>query len=199
MEGFAEEIALKLAHKIRDQSNLNNLNYVKVKYGLEVLILNFCKLVFMFMAAGILGILKETCFIIASFAFIRRYAFGVHAKSSVECTLLTSALFLTGAYLPVVIQIGIGQIVLMNSITVLLLWIYAPADTEARPLLKAEQREELKKRAVSSQILLILLIISIPNLHLRFLLSYGSLCEALTVTPIVYKLMNRRYRNYENY
>lgn len=93
-KSFSEKIAFKLAYKINNEYEEDNLNFIKMKYGLEVLIINLSKTLLILTMAEFLGIVTETLFIMLSFAFIRCYAFGVHSKSSAGCTLVTSICFL---------------------------------------------------------------------------------------------------------
>ncbi|PSM58877.1 accessory gene regulator ArgB-like protein [Clostridium diolis] len=198
-KALSEEIALKLVAKINRDNQLDNVNYKKMKYGLEVIIINLSKTSFILLIAFLLGILQKTLTIMLSFAFIRRYAFGIHAKNSISCTILTSIYFFTGAYIPNFIHADNYMILLMFSTTILLLYLYAPADTDARPLTGRKLRKSLKKKALLSGSILMTLTFFINDFSLKFFISYGALCEALTIIPIIYKLFNRRYKNYEYY
>lgn len=198
-KSLAEKIALKLVKKISNQNEINSLYFVKMKYGLEILILNIFKIFSIMIIAKFLGILKETLVIMISFAFIRRYAFGVHAKSSRMCTIATSICFFSGVYIPKFFYVTNYIILLIFIVVMLLLYLYAPADTEARPLLGKNLRVRLKRKALLSGSTLMILAFYINDFDLKFFISYGALCESLTITPIIYKLFGRRYKNYEYY
>lgn len=198
-KSLEEEIALKLATKINSKNQMDSLNYKKMKYGLEVLIINSFKTLFILMMAELLGILKETLIIMSSFAFIRRYAFGVHARSSTGCTIVTSIYFFIGIYISRFVNITNYKILFMFSVVMFLLNLYAPADTESRPLTGKILRKKLKRKALLSGSILMILALCINDPDLKFFISYGALCESLTITPIIYKLFNRRYKNYEYY
>lgn len=198
-KSLSEKIALKLAKKINNQNKIDSLNYIKMKYGLEVLIINLFKTFFILIIAGLLGILKGTLIIMISFAFIRSYAFGVHAKSSMSCTIVTSLYFFIGGYMPIFINATNYKVLLMFLLTIFLLYLYAPADTESRPLVGNTLRRKLKRKSLLSGSILMILALYISDPALKFFISYGALCESLTITPIVYKLFNRRYKNYEYY
>lgn len=198
-KSLAERIALKLAIKINNQAETDNLHFVKMKYGLEVLVINLSKMLLILMMANVLGILKGTLFIMLSFAFIRHYAFGVHAKSSTSCTIITSLCFFIGAYIPKLLTITNDKVLVMFFLTILLLYVYAPADTEARPLVGKNLRRKLKIKALLSAGILMILALCINNAALKSYVSYGALCESITITPIIYKLFGRGYKNYERY
>lgn len=198
-KSLAERIAFKLAIKINNQDETDTLHFVKMKYGLEVLIINLSKIVFILIMAEVLGILKGTLFIMLSFAFVRRSAFGVHAKGSISCTIITSLCFFIGGYIPKLLNITNDEVLLIFFVAMILLYLYAPADTEARPLLGKKFRTELKRKALLSGSILMILAFCIDDSALKFFVSYGVFCEALTLTPIIYKLFGRGYKNYERY
>lgn len=196
---LAEKIAFKLATKINNQAEKDNLHFVKMKYGLEVLVINLSKIFLILMMAEILGILKGTLIIMLSFAFVRRYAFGVHAKGSINCTIATSLCFFIGACIPKFLNITNDIILLIFFQAILLFYLYSPADTEARPLIGKKLRSKLKMKALFSACILMVLSFSINDSDLKFYISYGVLCESITITPIIYKLFGRGYKNYERY
>jgi accessory gene regulator B len=198
-KSLAERIAFKLADKINNQVEIDNLYFIKMKYGLELLIINLFKTLFIVIMADVLGIFIETLFIMLSFGFIRCYAFGVHAKSSTSCTIVTSMCFFIGGYIPKFLTITNDKVLLMFLGAVLLLYLYAPADTEARPLVGKKLRRKLKIKALLSVGILMLLVLCINNSALKFCIIYGALCESITITPIIYKLFGRGYKNYEYY
>ncbi|MDR3596036.1 accessory gene regulator B family protein [Clostridium sp.] len=198
-KNLSERIAFKLANKISNEAEIDELKFKKMKYGLEVLIINLSKIVLILVIAEILGIFKETLFIMLSFSFIRCYAFGMHAKSSTSCTVTTSICFFTGVYISKILAITNDKVLLMLFGTALLLYLYAPADTEARPLVGRNLRKRLKIKALLSAGILMILALCINNSALKFCISYGVLCESITITPIIYKLFGRRYKNYERY
>lgn len=198
-KSLVERIAFKLAIKINNQAETDTLDFVKMKYGLEVLLINLSKMIFIFIMAEVLGILKGTLFIMLSFAFIRLHSFGVHAKSSINCTIITSLCFFIGGYTPKILTITNDKVLLMFFGVISLLYLYAPADTEARPLVGKKLRRKLKIKSLISGFILMILALCINDSDLKFYLSYGALCESITITPIIYKLFGRGYKNYEHY
>lgn len=198
-KNLTERIAFKLATKISPQPQIDNLYFVKMKFGIEVLVTNLSKIFFILIIAEFLGILKVTSIIMLSFAFIRRYAFGVHAKSSMSCTIITSICFFVGGYMSKLLTMENGKVLLIFFIAIILLYLYAPADTEARPLIGKKLRTKLKIKVLLAGFILMVLTFSINDSALKFCISYGVLCESITITPIIYKLLGRRYKNYEHY
>lgn len=188
-----------MAIKINSHDESDKLYFAKIKYGLEVLFINLFKAFFILIFAKFLGILEATIIIMISFAFIRHYAFGVHAKGSINCTIITSICFYIGGYIPKLLNITNYEVLIMFLVTMFLLYLYAPADTEARPLLGKKFRSKLKRKSIFYGIILIILALCINDSYIKFYISYGALCESFTITPIIYKLFDRRYRNYEFY
>lgn len=196
-KSLSEKIALKLALRINDTYKTDSTNFLKIKYGLEVLMINITKTILILIISTLLNLFNQTLIIMISFGIMRRYAFGVHAKTSLSCTIITSSLFFSGAYLSTFSNIDNTLIFSLFFISVLLLFIYAPADTEARPLYGRKFRKKLKIKSIVSAIISMILSLLIKNISFRFCIIYGLLCESITITPIIYKLLKRRYRNYE--
>jgi accessory gene regulator B len=196
---IAEKVAANLAEKINNRIEIDNINYIKMKYGLEVLIINLSKTLFILIMSEILGLFIETLFVMLSFGFIKCYAFGVHAKSSTSCTIITSMCFFIGAYIPKLFTITNNTVSLIFFVVLVLLYLYAPADTEARPLVGKSLRRKLKIKSLLSAGILMILAFCINDSVLKFCVTYGALCESITITPIIYKLLGRGYKNYEQY
>ena len=191
------KIIFKLLEKMTT-NDMNDLYFKKLKYGLEILFINFSKIIFFIFIALILGILKSSLIIILSFAFIRFYAFGFHAKTNLGCLLLTTIIFIIGSFIPEILTITNSIISIMFILSIILLYLYSPADSEARPLIGKELRKILKFKSIKAEIILLIISLLIKSHNIKFFIAYGILVESISTTPILYKVFNRRYRNYEN-
>lgn len=108
-------------------------------------------------------------------------------------------MFFIGAYIPKFFTITNGVILFMFLVIIILLSLYAPADTEERPLVGKKFRRKLKIKSLMSAGILMILASCMNDTVLKFCITYGVLCESLTITPIIYILFGRGYKNYEKY
>jgi accessory gene regulator B len=90
--------------------------------------------------------------------------------------------------------------VAMFAVSFILLALYAPADTEERPLVCEKARHDLKKSSlVTAGILFIIAMILPVNNIVGNIIAWSVIIESVMTTPMIYYFFNRRYRNYEYY
>ena len=115
-----------------------------ITYGLEALYITITKTIVIFGFALILGILKETLLIMISYNIIRTTAFGMHAKKSWHCYVISGTLFIGMALLCKYVDINFYIKLIIYVLSVVTIFLYAPADTYKRPLLNAKKRKIYK-------------------------------------------------------
>lgn len=167
-------------------------------YGLNIIVQNVFKLGIVLLIATVLKVLMPTVLCILGFVTLRTFAFGVHANTSRQCATITVIMFIGGAMLAGQLQ---GQVVIwgLSILNLLLLWFYAPADTESRPIPSEVQRVQLRKQAIVSWVVVLMVGSLILRGTLLNALVIGQLLECLCITPLTYKLLGKGYKNYENY
>ena len=76
--------------------------------------------------------------------------------------------------------------------------LYAPADTESVPILSKKERKQ--KKILSYIFLSVAIIIAciIPNNEISNILIFGYFVQSITITRLAYKLTNNKY-GYEVY
>lgn len=195
IEMLAEIIIIKLNSKL----NKEGLALTKMKFGMEVLLINLSKALVLFLVGAQLNLLKETIFMTLVFGSVRKSAFGLHAKSSIVCTIVTLLMFVGGSYIGHYLNLNNYEIALIFTLFNILLYKYAPADTEKHPLISEKLRKKLRKETVSTGILLMIITVIIPSQLIKSLIVLSVGFEVINILPITYKIFNRRYRNYEQY
>lgn len=175
------------------------LELEKMKLGLEILFINISKLIIVFLIASHFNLLKEALFMIVVFGSIRSTAFGLHAKSSMVCTLITSMMFVAGPYVSYHIKLDNYVVLAAFIIMTFCCYKYAPADTENHPILGEKLRLKLRKKTVLKSLffMVITLIVKIQVIKTMIVLAIGF--NVISILPITYKILNRRYNNYEKY
>lgn len=195
MEKLAEIIILK----INKVTNKEGLELQKMKLGMEILLINISKFLIVFFVAFKLNLIIEAFIIMIVFGTLRSNAFGLHSISSIACTVTTLLLFVGGGYLSHYFILSRYIVFLIFAVINILLYQYAPADTEHHPLLGQGFRNSLRNKAVIIGVILMVIALIVPSETIRNLITLASFAEVISILPITYKILNRGYRNYEHY
>lgn len=192
---LAENITLNINAYLRKEG----LELEKMKLGIQVLLINISKFFIIMILAVMLNLVKETLFMILVFGCIRKHAFGLHAKSSIMCTLICILMFNFGAYLSHYLIFNNYIVFMIFTIINILLYRYAPADTASHPLLGYKLRTKLKKEALLTGIVLMIIALIIPINIVKTLITLSGSFAVIMILPITYKILKRSYDNYEQY
>lgn len=170
-----------------------------IEYGLESLYIMITKTLVISLIALLLGVFKEMLIITILYNIIRTTAFGMHAKESWQCYIISITLFVGGALLFKYVNLGFYANAFIGAISYIFLLIYAPADTYKRPLVNARKRKIYKIiTAINSSIFLILIII-LRNNNISTALCLGLLDSMLMIHPLTYRMFHLPYNNYKSY
>lgn len=179
--------------------DLSQRDIDKIKYGLEGLYLTITKLIFIIIVSIILGIWKETLLLILIFNGIRLTAFGVHAKRSIDCLISSTLFFILFPFLCIKLTIPlIIKIILFIPLTVLI-GIFAPADTEKRPLINKKKRKIYKMLSIMISIIYMTIAIVIKDNTLSNCFIFAIVIQIIIILPITYKIFGVSYNNYKTY
>lgn len=198
-KSIMEKISAMVTTRINRQLNKEGIELKKMQYGIEVLLINISKFIIIFSLAYIFGLLKEAIFMSLIFGSLRKHAFGIHAENSVMCTSSTSLIFIGGAYISPYIQLNNYMVIVIFAILNLLIYRYAPADTEKHPILGVKLRAKLRKKAVITGFILMIITLISPSYSIKSIITIAAAAEVITILPITYKILNRRYKNYEKF
>ena len=174
-----------------------------INYGIHLIIGELPKILLLFVIGFLIGKGKETLFTFLIFIPYKAVAGGVHMKSHIGCILFSCLLYLGTIMLStisffetqLVKYIAIGVIWVFGMI---MIYLYAPADTEELPILRKKERKI--KKILSYIILTIMLIISaiINNEMYSNILWIGTFLQTVTITRLIYVLTNNKY-GFETY
>ena len=200
MENKLTQTAAKfLAGKMNYYTCKEGLELKKMELGMEIIIINVLKLVIIFTLAVWLEVLWQTFVAYAAFATIKRYSFGLHALNSTACTLVSCCMFVIVPLL--LINFGINNVgaIVAFSIILPVLYLYAPADTKARPLIGVKLRARFKRKAVICGFFVFIIALLIPSEPVKLLLTLGAAYQSIAIMPFMYKILKRSEKNYEAY
>lgn len=168
-----------------------------IHYGIEVFLINVFKLIILFITAYFLNILIYTFIAFFSFAVIRMFASGVHANSSIKCILTNYIIFFGNVYLSITFTLNTELNSVIFLISIILILLYAPADTEEKPIVNKNLRKSLKIKSVICIIILTIVSLLIQNKIYANIISYSALEAGIVITPIAYKFFGKSYKNFE--
>ena len=170
-----------------------------IAYGLEGIYLSVTKAIVIFGIAFFLGIIKEVFYLLITYNVIRSQAFGIHASKSIYCLISSLITFIGGAYLCIYLVIPLWLMISISIICVIFLILYAPTDTEKRPIVNKKKRIRFKVISVSLGIIYTILIIIFKGKFLSNYLLVGMFISVVMILPVTYKIFNMSYDNYKNY
>lgn len=177
----------------------SNEEIENMRYSLEGLYLTFTKLIIIFTLAILLGIWKEVLVLLVLFNIIRFTGFGFHAKTSMQCLITSTTLFIGLPYLVLYLEPSKTIMLVLGIISLIILSIFAPADTIKRPLPNANKRLYRKIGTIVISSIFIIMSLIIKNTTILYLLILSLVIEAIMVSPLIYKIFGQPYRNYLNY
>ena len=168
-----------------------------ILYGLQLIIGEAPKMILLFAISFILGFGLEMLFAYIAIMPYRTASGGFHLHTHLGC-IIGSVVFYYGnvilskflildnieKYILVVLSLIFGM---------LMVSIYAPADTENVPIISKKERKQ--KKILSYIILVITLVASliIQNQVYANILIIGSIIQSISITRIAYKLTNNKY------
>lgn len=170
-----------------------------IEYGLESLYIMITKTIVISLIALLLNVFKEMLIIMILYNIIRTTAFGMHAKESWQCYIISITLFIGGALLFKYINVSFYANALIGATSYIFLVIYAPADTYKRPLVNAKKRKIYKIITVINSSIFLILIIVFKNSNISTALSLGLLDSMLMIHPLTYRMFHLPYNNYKTY
>jgi accessory gene regulator B len=166
-------------------------NYDVIAYGVEGLYILLVKSILILILSYLLNSIDKMLLFTLLFALIRIPGFGLHMKNGIVCLFISIVLF---ALIPsILLKVEISSIVktLLSIFSLIMIIIYAPADTYKRPIYK---RKKYKAASIISALFLIYIVFNNSNSNYAL---YALILETILISPISYKLLNLPYANYE--
>ena len=193
-----------LTQKIRKQMpEVDDERAEAILYGIQLIIGEIPKIFLMFALGIILGLWWQT---LLAFFLILPYkacSGGFHLKTHLGCFICTNIVYCGNALISTIFNFPSEM---YKYITVIAIWIfgiimvsiYAPADTENLPILTKKERKI--KKILSYVFLTINMIgaIFIKNSIISNILIFGTIVQTLSITRIAYIITKNRY-GYETY
>lgn len=180
---------------IENNSNYNNTDIKRIRYGLEGVYLTITKLIIIFLIGIIFNYLDIILLTLLFFNFLRFFAFGLHAKKSIHCLIISISLFNILPLILLNIKITNTLIFIISFISITSFILFAPSDTEKRPLTNKRKRIIRKILAIITGIIYI--IICLYSNYFKVPILCSLIIESIVINPISYKLLGLSYNNYK--
>ena len=193
-----------LVNKMRKQMpEIDDEKAEVILYGVQLIVGEIPKIFLMFGLGIILGLWWQT---LLAFFLILPYKVasgGFHLKTHLGCFLCTNLVYCGNAYFSTILNfpnetskyITIAMILIFGIIMVSM---YAPADTENLPILTKRERHTKKLLSYIFLSINMLVALFIPNTIISNIMIIGTFIQTLSITRIAYIITNNKY-GYEEY
>nr|WP_288829421.1 accessory gene regulator B family protein [uncultured Clostridium sp.] len=180
-----------LLNKINPRDEDDNIT---IQYGVELILDNLIKLLFIQLLGILLGKGAETFIVLFVFCTLRLQAGGIHAKTNMGCflgMLLIWLLSLSGA---VTFKLNLLNVlaIYMFSLTVFVCMV-----PKSKNITYFTHSAILRKKITSILLLTLLVLLAIYNENLRELIIYPVALEVLTLLPPNKDVMKGDLKNEE--
>ncbi|MCY1590943.1 accessory gene regulator AgrB [Staphylococcus pettenkoferi] len=184
MAKFIDNGIEKFASYLRDRNNLDHITYLKVRLGMQTVMINLTKMIVTYGVSLLLGIFLYTLTVHLTFLILRFNAHGAHAKKPIYCHIFNLILFI---FLPWLVTLLKSDYIMLALalLGVALLIKYSPGITEKQPIPKKFHK---KKKILAVITAIILIVISFfLNKPFSGLIYYGIFIIGILQLPIFFK------------
>ena len=188
MNKIAQFMIEKLTSLLKNEA-LDDYDVEILKYGITTVVLNLPKTILIILLGKKLRLLKPLLLFFVFYGIIRNFSRGIHAKTPFVCLVLSTALYLSTAYLSKVIVIPKKLYNFIFTYCLCVYLKYAPSGTEVNPVYK-DQIMPLKIRAMLT--IIIYYIIGLKNELLRNIVALSLLSQSIFIIPLTFKLANQK-------
>ena len=198
-----DKICTFLTNRIRkEMPEIDDERAEVINYGLQNIVGEIPKIFLLFIIAFFLNMLKEVVFMFLVLIPYRGASGGFHLKTHLGCILGTTIFYCGTVFLSQnIILEEVTKYILIGIIWVfgmIMIKLYAPADTENVPILSKKDRRRKQIIAYIAYTVGLVIAIFISNNIISNILIFGNFVQTLTITKLSYKLTKNKY-GYEVY
>lgn len=199
IEKICNSILIKMRKKMPD---ITDEKAEIILYGLQLIIGEIPKMFIIFGLSFLLGFGWYMVFAYIAVMPYRATSGGFHLHTHLGCILSTIIFFYGNILLSKFLVLDNIQKYILIGLSlvfgILMISMYAPADTEEVPIISKKER---KTKKILSYITLIITLgasLLIQNQVYSNILIIGTIIQTITITRLAYKLTNNKY-GYEEY
>ena len=193
-----DKICMFLTNKMKkEMPDIDDERAEVINYGLQIILGEIPKIFIMLGIAYLLGVFKLSLITFLIILPYRTFSGGFHLKTHLGCIICTSLMYTGPACLAKYVNldgvIKIITIMLLWTFAMIMITLYAPADTENVPILRKSERTQ--KRVLSYMTLTIALIAAalIDNQIISNIIIIGYLFQTCSITRLAYKITRNKY------
>ncbi len=198
-----EKICTFLTNRIRkEMPEIDDERAEVINYGLQNIVGEIPKIFITLGIAYLLGIFELSLFTFIALFLYKGASGGIHLKTHIGCIILTTAFY---CLIPFVSQYFVLEGI-VKILTTILVWVwgmimiklYAPADTESVPIIEEKVRRKKKIVSYITYTLGLFTALIIQNSVLANILILANVIQTITITKFIYKITKNKY-GYEVY
>lgn len=175
----------------------------QIMYGLQLIIGEVPKIILLFVMAIVLKIGWLVIFSYMTMLPYKIVAGGFHLKTHIGCTLGTFIVYFGNVLISKYIVIEPMYIKILISIaiwafSIIMISLYAPADTTNVPILRKKERKTKKILSYIFATITLIAALIIKDSTLSNILLFNVLIESISISELAYKLTKNEY-GYKTY
>ena len=199
-----EKICNKITFKIRKKMpEIDEERAEVINYGLQLIIGEIPKTFVLLIVAYLCGVLKLSIIALLAIMPYRATSGGVHLKTHIGCIVGTSLFYVGSSLLSKYIVL---EPLYIKYILIAITWIfsmvmiklYAPADTENVPILRKKERTLKRNFSYITMSLTLIASMLIKDTVISNLLIFLTIFQTIWISKFIYILTNNKY-GYEEY
>lgn len=192
-----------LVNKMRNEiPDIDDERAEVIMYGLQLIIGEIPKFFITLLIAYFLGVFNLTLLTVMILMPYRVSSGGFHLKTHIGCIVSTTLYYCGIAVLAKHISIAQNiEYILAFGIWIfgmIMIKLYAPADTENVPILRKSERKQKQILSYITFTLGLITAIIIKNPSISNILLFGNLIQSMMITRLAYRLTGSQY-GYELY
>ena len=193
-----EKICAYIVNQMRKQMpDIDDEKAEVITYGIELIIGEIPKIFLLFIFSFIIGIGWYTVLAYVVLIPYRASSGGFHLKTHIGCIVGSSLFYYGIVYLSKFITLSVFQKYILIGLAlvfgIIMVSLYAPADTENIPIISKKER---KRKKVLSYITLVLTLIAsvfIKDSIISNILIFGVIVQSFMIIRLAYLLTNNKY------
>lgn len=198
-----EKICTYIVNQMRKQMpDIDDEKAEVITYGIELIIGEIPKIFLLFVLSFILGIGWYTVFAYVALIPYRASSGGFHLKTHVGCIIGSSVFYYGIVYLSKFIILNLVQKYIIIGIAlvfgIIMVSLYAPADTENIPIISKKERKRKKVLSYITLMLTLTASVFIKDSIISNILIFGVIIQSFMISKLAYILTNNKY-GYKEY
>lgn len=199
IEKFCEFILKKMRKRMPE---ITDEKAEIIAYGLQLIIGEIPKMLLIVGVSFLLGIGWYMAFAYIAIIPYRAVSGGFHLHTHLGCIVGSCIFYYGNIFLSKFLVLNNFQRYILVTLTLifglLIVSMYAPADTESLPIISKKERKKKKILSYITLILTLIVSVIIQDEILSNILIIGVLMQTILITRLAYKLTNNKY-GYEVY